>query len=281
MEVEQSGALNFLDLKIYKNNSNLEFGIYHKPTATDTVIHSSSNHPHNHKMASFNSYVYRLLKYPLSFQEYNKEVNYIKTIAFNNGYQPKIIDHLICTIEKKLKIYGPKNKYKYFVSNYIDRNSSLIAQAMHNPIYKPAYKTTNKLGQLINKKQNHNPLDEFKKTGVYLIKCKDPCKKKYIGYTMRNFNTRYNEHTKHKTHKNPKSNFARHLKENNCEIGNIKQHLSVLKHSYHQDEAMAYEQYYLAKFATNGNKEDLLNNKEDYKSKPTFDFLIQFHERCT
>ncbi|XP_017475487.1 PREDICTED: uncharacterized protein LOC108365816 [Rhagoletis zephyria] len=51
MDKENEGKINYLDItiKINKVTNKCEFGIYRKPTATDTIIHNTSNHPQQHK----------------------------------------------------------------------------------------------------------------------------------------------------------------------------------------------------------------------------------------
>jgi hypothetical protein len=50
---ENNGQINFLDLLIIRNNSNLEIDIYRKPTTTNTTINYTSNHPNEHKTAAY------------------------------------------------------------------------------------------------------------------------------------------------------------------------------------------------------------------------------------
>jgi hypothetical protein len=49
IEEEQHNSINFLDLTIHRKRTKLEFGIYRKPTQTDTTIPNDSCHPYEHK----------------------------------------------------------------------------------------------------------------------------------------------------------------------------------------------------------------------------------------
>lgn len=96
-EIEIGGeTINFLDLTIYLNSStsHLEFKIYRKPTVTDTCIPNDSVHPHNHKMAAFRAYFWRLLEVPMSENNFKTELDIIFQIAINNGYQKTTIQKL-------------------------------------------------------------------------------------------------------------------------------------------------------------------------------------------
>jgi hypothetical protein len=73
MEKEINNKINFLDLSIEKTHSNLQLGVYRKPTATDLIIHYDSCHPYEHKRAAINFLINRMNKYPLSHNNKNKE----------------------------------------------------------------------------------------------------------------------------------------------------------------------------------------------------------------
>lgn len=92
LEVEENNTINFLDIKITRNDNTLKFGIFRKPSQTDHVIPEDSNHHPQHKMAAFRCYVHRLLTIPLSDASYQTELNIIKQIAVNNGYEPEIVE---------------------------------------------------------------------------------------------------------------------------------------------------------------------------------------------
>jgi hypothetical protein len=46
---EHHNSINSLDLTIHRKRTKLEFGIYRKPTQTDTIIPNDSCHPYEHK----------------------------------------------------------------------------------------------------------------------------------------------------------------------------------------------------------------------------------------
>ncbi|KAJ8983150.1 hypothetical protein NQ317_016249 [Molorchus minor] len=72
-EIENNGQLPFLDVLVIKNNqNNLEFDIYRKDTSTLRYIPNDSHHCYQHKMASLNFLVHRLLSFPLSKERFEK-----------------------------------------------------------------------------------------------------------------------------------------------------------------------------------------------------------------
>lgn len=120
MELEDNNSINFLDLTITKCNNKLNFAIFHKPTHTDMVIHNTSTHPYSHKLAAFHSYIHRLFSIPLSDSNFQSELNIIKQIASNNGYQPNLIDHLL-----NKKFYSQALKLVYPLSPKVKRFHTL------------------------------------------------------------------------------------------------------------------------------------------------------------
>jgi hypothetical protein len=101
IENEENNKLNFLDLTVYRKHNKLDYTIYRKPTVTYVLIHNSSCHPKEHKLASINYLTNRIHTYPVSKQEKDTELNTIKTILQNNQY---ILTHSTKTINTYLHI---------------------------------------------------------------------------------------------------------------------------------------------------------------------------------
>jgi hypothetical protein len=199
-EVGESNSLNFLDINIQMLDNKFIFQIYRKLTYTDNIIPADSHHPITHKMAAFNSMIHRLFSIPLNKDNYNKEVNTIKTIARNNGYSNQII---INKINRKIEDY---KIYKYLYSKptkdndkmwrrmlYIDDKSANFFKQCINTKFKPAYYTNNSIKKyILNNKSKINILDN---SGVYKVQCND-CDAAYIGQSGRKIRTRAEEHVK-------------------------------------------------------------------------------------
>jgi len=91
MEMEKDKCINFLDISISKHEGVFEFGIYRKPTTTDTIIPSDSNHPIEHKISAIRFLVNRLDTYPISGTNKLQEFNTVRQILHANNYHPTII----------------------------------------------------------------------------------------------------------------------------------------------------------------------------------------------
>ncbi|KAJ8952032.1 hypothetical protein NQ318_023473 [Aromia moschata] len=92
--------LPFLDVLVIRNSENK------KETATLRYIPNDLHHPFQHKMASFNFLIHRLLSFPLSKERFAIENNLIKDIAKNNGYSVHLLDTLIRERKFKRALYN-------------------------------------------------------------------------------------------------------------------------------------------------------------------------------
>jgi hypothetical protein len=94
MEKEIHYSINVLDLTIHREEENLKFTIYRKPTQTDIIIPSSSCHPNEHKRASINYLLNRMHEYTINKEGKEAELNIIKNILQNNEYSVNIANTL-------------------------------------------------------------------------------------------------------------------------------------------------------------------------------------------
>lgn len=122
IETEDANKINFLDMTIEKKDNKLCYSVYRKPTSSNQTIHATSYHPISHKLAAYNSLVNRMLNFPLSTTDYNRELNIIKQIAVSNGYKQNMIDKLVSkfnnnTQNNKLNVTG-KSEKKFICIEY-------------------------------------------------------------------------------------------------------------------------------------------------------------------
>ncbi|KAJ8955643.1 hypothetical protein NQ318_001474, partial [Aromia moschata] len=207
---EHSEQLPFLDVLVIRNSENqLEFDVYRKETATLRYIPNDSHHPFQHKMASFNFVIHRLLNFPLSKERFEHEKQLIKNIAKSNGYSVHLIDKDTDKSKFASLPYEPKftrGLYKIFKNIKI------------NSVYNSKHKLQTLLGNPKDK------IDNNEKSGIYEISCKD-CDQKYIGQTKRSILTRFKEHMAHlKYGRTEKSCVAQRAFDNNhrIDINNLK-----------------------------------------------------------
>jgi hypothetical protein len=216
-EIGEQQSINFLDINIKLVENNFEFKIYRKDTFTDNIIPADSHHPDSYKMAAFNSMIHRLMSIPLTTENYNAEIEIIKTIARNNGYKTKDVDIRVKKKMKQLTTY----KYLYHKSKkhdaqpyrrvlYINNKTAEIVKKFKSDKFKPAFYTNNSIKRYImNNKSKIMPLNN---SGVYKIKCEN-CEKVYIGQTGRKIVTRAEEHLKAVKNFSINSEMADHVRE--------------------------------------------------------------------
>lgn len=217
VELENNNSINFLDLTIRKTVNKLEFSIYRKPTQTDHLIPSSSSHPFQHKMAALYCYTNRLLNIPMSHSNFNKELNILKQLAFNNGYNPNIIHNIINKMNFKFRRRLAFNSHTSNIENLIYRSlpyhgsmskniSSILLKKIPN--LKISFKVHKTIKSIFSKTKDTTEL--LQKSGIYKLHCND-CNATYVGRTTRPLVTRIKEHLT----RTDKSSFGFHLKFNN------------------------------------------------------------------
>ncbi|XP_049945748.1 uncharacterized protein LOC126427904 isoform X2 [Schistocerca serialis cubense] len=210
--------LNFLDLTISIEDNSFHFNIFRKETYSDNVIPSDSTHPKAHKLAFFHSAIHRMVTTPLSPADQKKELNVIKAIAVNNGYNQNMIDHLLnkkisqkCSTLRNI-LPTDTTETKKFISIPFLGNLSYRIKRLLNKKYNcnVSFSTDNSLKRnLVQSVEIAS--DWFSNSGVYKLTCNN-CPSYYIGQTGRAVKTRYKEHLLGKKGTNIRnSTFAEHL----------------------------------------------------------------------
>jgi len=128
MSTKENNTINYLDLSIHRNNDNIDIRIYRKPRCTDTTIQFSSNHPYEHKIATFTYYIHRIITLPITEKSKEEEWKAILTIAKNNGYPINTINRL------KTKLIAKKRKQQHLTT--ISHNKKWVTFTYFSPIVK-------------------------------------------------------------------------------------------------------------------------------------------------
>ena len=103
MEMEKENNINLLNISILRNNESFEFKIYRKPTTTDTIIPSDSNHPPEQKLSTIRFLVNRLHSYPITDIHRQQEYNTICHILHANTYHLAIVNGLSSQIQTTVR----------------------------------------------------------------------------------------------------------------------------------------------------------------------------------
>ena len=258
-EIENNDRLPFLDVLVIRNTNNcLEFDIYRKNTTTRRYIPNESHHSVEHKMASLNFLVHRLLSFPLSNERYEIERDYIRNVAECNGYSPSLVDKLIRKRRYRLMISEnstfqvEKDTSKYFSIPFDRELSRGLKGIFKNVNYKLVYSANNKLQQLLGNPKDKTP--PLERSGIYEISCKD-CNQKYVGQTRRSILTRFKEHLAQIRYGRPdKSCVAEHIVDNeHCiDLNNLK----LIKQVSNYRQLDAYESIRINKCKDSMNRDN-------------------------
>ena len=114
--------------------------------------------------------VNRLLNVPLNQTDYNTEVNTIKYIAQENGYDPQLIESLVKNAKRRKLQNNNKETHtdKTFITlTHHNKSTQKIAKTIKKLEYNIAYITNNTLKRHLTNKTTHNTIHEkHTSTGV-------------------------------------------------------------------------------------------------------------------
>lgn len=257
MEVESSGMLPFLDLKIIREGDGLALDIYRKPTDAPLCITRDSHHPWKYKTAAFESALFRMWNIPLSECRRKVELEYLKEMARVNGYDERLVrklnnKHEMRWERKKYTKLKPalkmtsntdtsKSKVRGIVLPYHSALTNRLSNKLRANGVNTVYGSRGTLKELIGKVKRSRPKMEC--SGIYNIKCND-CAGNYVGQTRRRIETREKEHDRAINLRQPeKSALAFHSLEEQHRKGECK----LLKKVENIFQLDAWESLYIAK----------------------------------
>jgi hypothetical protein len=280
-EEENNGRLPFLDTIVIRNNNKLEFDIYRKPTDAPLCIPSDSHHPMVHKLAAFESALFRMHAFPLTTARRNKELDYLLKMAEMNGFDKEVVLKLnekherkrkwrdLCRLQpireekkRKVKDRNGKDVVKNVVIPYFSPVTGRLQNALKCQSLNVCYKNRGNMKELIGGiKKIRSPLE---KSGIYKIVCKN-CWKIYYGQTKRRRDEREKEHDRAIRNQTPDlSAVAAHC----LEMGHSRGPCKVIKEVNNGWELDAWESLYIM----NEDEEKLMNVGEPPINSKLFKF---------
>ena len=132
MEMEKENNINFLDISILKNNESFEFKNYRKPTTSDTIIPSDSNHPPEHKLSIIRSLINRLHSYPITDTYRQVEHDTIRHILYENKYHLSILNRIPSQIQTTVREKSIQSPVLIQMAHGISQN--MINQKHHKDL---------------------------------------------------------------------------------------------------------------------------------------------------
>jgi hypothetical protein len=136
MEYEENKKQIFFDLTVHRKHNKLDYTIYRKPTSTDILVHNSSCHPNEHKLASINYLTNRVHTYPLSKHAKETELETIRTILQNNKCK---LTYFCTKTTKDIDLQENTTK-KWAVFTYAGREIKTITKLFKDSNINIAYK---------------------------------------------------------------------------------------------------------------------------------------------
>lgn len=200
-ENQINNTLPFLDLNITINNNKLQFAIYRKTTHTSKIIPFNSNSPFTHKFPANNSLIHRLVNIPMSSIDYQKELQIIKQITTDNGYDLKHVINKISQKKRQKNIIEHTGlalcKYNegetYCTIPYYGHISEDISRIFKRFKLNVSYSIPYNLKYLFGKYKDTT--EAIDKASIYRLNCGDKeCNSIYIGMTTRSIRRRVDEH---------------------------------------------------------------------------------------
>ena len=254
-EIEVDGKLPFLDILIKREGSDLKFSIYRKPTDSQQYINATSFHSIQHKHASLNFLIHRLMSIPMMKEDFEEEWKNILKIAEFNGFSEKVCESILYNKTKKLRLSlitslsQESNVGKNFISvPFYPPITNRLTNILKKRDITLSFSNPNKLGNLIGSSKD-KIRDHKKKSGIYLLECEN-CNCSYIGQTRRTLEVRENEHK----NLNGGSVVAKHLRDEQHKLKDIQ----LLREERNFVKLDVWESYYLFKY----RHRNLLNEKK-------------------
>ncbi len=280
-EEEKDGQLPFLDLLLERKDGGIVFDIYRKPTDAPLCIPNHSHHPITHKLAAFESALYRMWAVPLDRDKREKELKYIVQMSLINGYKEETILRLnekhkrrkqlkdFTTLEPQKKDRKRRTQdrigvevAKNLVIPYFAPLTEKFENLMRSQSLNVCYQNKGSLRDCIGVVKDITP--EIEKAGIYKILCEN-CLKLYYGQTKRRKDERDKEHDRAIRLNHPDlSAVAKHCLENHHQKGSSQLVKTVAK----PWELHAWESLFIHKT----KEENLMNIGESPINSQLFKF---------
>jgi len=131
-EAVSNNTINYPNIYIHGPEDDLQISIFRKSNFTDTVILYTTKHAAQHKYAAIRYLHNKVCTYQLSNEAYNRELNTIQNILYNNFYPiyslktPKHMNKHITNLEPTLL------RHKWSTFTYIGKEATYITKLFQN-----------------------------------------------------------------------------------------------------------------------------------------------------
>jgi len=233
-EIEDNGALNFLDITVTRFNKKLSFKVFRKPTNNDRYIDGFSSHPLKQKYAAISNLTYRAVFLPMSTDDRLNELEYIRGICRKNNLNPGFVSKYSKRFEMKKNIHNytslsPINKDNIWTKLHYYPGLTEKIQSIYNTFnLTPAISNKCNIARYLPKVYKSGSTQYSQ--GIYQLNCSN-CNSVYVGQTGVSFKKRFTQHLAAIRNNRPNaSNFASHIldTDHNCNI-NYENNFKILE----------------------------------------------------
>ena len=95
IELSIENKIPFLDVMVRMNSDSFTTTVYRKPTNMGTCLNGNSDCVDRYKISVINSYINRAFNISNSWEDFHKEVTFIKQMLINNDYSNTLVDNQI------------------------------------------------------------------------------------------------------------------------------------------------------------------------------------------
>ena len=225
MEMEKEGSLPFLDVNIFREDTTLEFGWFHKPTWSGQFTHYNSFVPVQWKIGLLKGFKHKLLTL-CSPSKLNSAVGQLEQAFRNNGYPDDFIEEHFSSFvpAKKPSVQGPSMLVAYIELPFMGDTASMATKARINRMVQSHFSAAKVVVRdKVNKAAHFSAKDKVpieQASGVvYQFTC--DCGETYIGRTEKTLQQRAKQHfpkwlkngekQRPRSQAEPKSSVTRHV----------------------------------------------------------------------
>ena len=118
-EIERDGKRPFLDIDIFRSESNFGTSVYRKPTFTGLFTNFHSFIPNTHKQNFVSCLIYRIFNLCSSYENFHTQLEVLRKLFNLNGFPSHMFDRIVCrfldhTFDPKPPVLTAPKKIVYF-----------------------------------------------------------------------------------------------------------------------------------------------------------------------
>jgi hypothetical protein len=258
-----------MDIKIYRDTHHFTYGIYRKPTTTNSIIPSSYCHSQEHKYSAVRYVHNRLSTYPISTQHRLQEKQAKARILHQNNYPPILPTSQEYKSQQRLTDITQQTQHNWAKFTYSGKETRFVTKILKKACLSIAFTTRQTIVKLLAYKTDRLS-DKYEGSGVYQPACLD-CQKCYVGQTAVRSEIASRNIRRITRTGNHGSNFAKHLLDCQHTGRPVEDSMSILYVSNKGRMLNTLERFHIYKEIKNQNQ---INDRHTISPNAIFDVLL-------